>query len=218
MLTLPEEVSARQTPALVMRPELTALLHRFTVEQYHKMIAAGILSADDHVELLEGVVFAMNPILAPHTYSLERTRKALERLAPLGWIVRPQQPVTLAASEPEPDVAVARGTDEDYVERHPLADEIALVIEVGDTTLRRDREFKQAIYASAGLPEYWIINLPERQVEVYTAPAAATETVAAHYRTQMIYPPEARVPCRLGGVLLGEIAVHEILPPIRERP
>jgi Uma2 family endonuclease len=191
-------------------------IHRFTIEQYHRMAELEILSDDERVELLEGIVVDMNPILAPHTYSVERTRKYLERMAPAGWLVRPQQPVSLAASEPQPDVAVVRGDDADFVQRHPQPAEIGLLVEVADTTLRRDRGAKCELYAAAGVPEYWIVNLVDRQVEVYADPQPARGKTAARYQVRHIIRPDAAVSFRLGGKVLGRIDAAELIPPATE--
>jgi Uma2 family endonuclease len=168
------------------------------------------------VELLEGIIVDMIPILAPHSYSVERTRKHLDRMAPAGWIVRPQHPVNLAASEPQPDVAVVRGDDADFAQRHPQAAEIGLLVEVSDATLRRDRGAKCELYAAAGVPEYWIVNLVDRQVEVYNDPHSARGSTAARYRSRHIVRPGGAVPFRLDGKILGEIAVADVLPPDTE--
>jgi Uma2 family endonuclease len=189
------------------------MLRRFSVEQYHRMIEAGILGPDDRVELLDGYVVEMNPILAPHAYSVERTRKALERLVPGGWIVRPQQPISLSSSEPAPDVAVVRGRDEDFAARHPRPEEIPLLVEVADTTLRRDRELKLPLYAAAAIYEYWILNLQERQLEVYRQPQSPSGGRAAHYHSREIVAASGSVALDLDGQLLGEIAVIDLLPP-----
>jgi Uma2 family endonuclease len=178
------------------------------------MIETGILSPDDRVELLDGMIVDMNPILAPHTFSVERTRKNLERIVAKGWIVRPQQPISLVGSEPEPDVVVARGADEDYVTRHPRPGEIALVVEVADTTLRRAREVKAAIYAAANLPEYWIVNLVDRQVEVYRHPQPSRDTSPAAYASCRALGQSENVPLELDGAWIGEIDVVQLLPPL----
>jgi Uma2 family endonuclease len=161
---------------------------------------------------LDGLIVDMNPIYAPHASSVEKTRKQLEQLIPRGWVVRVQQPVTLRRSEPQPDVTVARGSDEDFEERHPGPKEIALLVEVADTTLRTDRTTKARIYAAAGVPEYWIVNLVDRQVEVYRDPQPRKKRKAAGYAAQIVTPAEGVLPVTLEGELWGEIAVAHLLP------
>lgn len=148
----------------------TAPIWRLSIEQYHQMIDTGILTDDDPVELLEGWLvtkMAKNP---RHRLSTQLTREAIAERLPHGWFVEDQEPITLPDSEPEPDIAIIRGTRRDYAERHPSADDIGLVVEVSDATLQRDRTIKQQIYARAGLSSYWIINLVEQCLELYTHP------------------------------------------------
>ena len=82
--------------------------------------------------------------------------------------IRVQNPITLGDSEPEPDLAVVKR--QSYREHHPFASDVVLLIEVADSTLQKDREIKLAIYADAGIPEYWIVNIPMQCIEVYAKP------------------------------------------------
>jgi hypothetical protein len=134
----------------------------------------------------------------------------LTRLLPIGWHVRSQEPVTLADSEPEPDVAVARGEITDYRRRHPSPQETALVIEVSDVTLRRDRGTKKRIYARARIPIYWVINLIDVRIEVYTNPSGPARQ--PDYRTQQYYGPGDEIPVWLGDEEIGRVSVRELLP------
>ena len=143
---------------------------RLSVEQYHSMINAGILSDDDPVELLEGVLVFKLPKNPPHETALGKCQDELPAAIPRGWIVRLQAPVTLGDSEPEPDVAIVRGTRDDYRERHPAPADIALLIEIADTTLDRDRGIKLRAYARAGIAQYCIIDLVGRRAEFYREP------------------------------------------------
>jgi len=183
---------------------------RLSVEQYHEMINADILTDDDPVELLEGWLVPKMPKKPPHSLTTELTREALARLLPPGWHVNGQEPVTTEDSEPEPDVAVIRGARRDYSERHPSPDEVALVIEVADTTLRRDRGLKKRIYARAGIQVYWIINLPENQIEVYTEPTGETEE--PDYQRRQGYFPDDEVPVIIEGREVGRLSAREVLP------
>src|SRR5438128_2201088 len=117
---------------------------RLSVAQYHEMIQAGILTADDPVELLEGWLVYKMPKNPPHRISVRLTQRALEAVVPAGWYVDAQEPITLADSEPEPDVMIVRGDTRQYRNRHPGAADVALVVEVADTTLERDRGAKKA--------------------------------------------------------------------------
>src|SRR5687768_14280262 len=132
-----------------------AALWRISVEQYHAMIAAGILLDDDPVELLDGLLIKKMPKSARHVLAARLVRTSLEKVLPPGWFVGSQDPVTTDTSEPEPDATVHRGDPEDYSARHPGPAETALVVEVSDSSLSRDRGLKRRVYARAGVPFYW---------------------------------------------------------------
>jgi Uma2 family endonuclease len=173
------------------------------------MIETGILNDEDKVELLEGYVVKKMPRNPPHDVAIQRLDKRLHRLAATGWEVRVQPAIQLDDSEPEPDVVVARGDDFTFAARHPAATEIGLTIEVSDSTLARNRQDKGRIYARAGIPLYWIVNLPDRQIEVYSLPLAAGPVPG--YGQRQDYRCGDLVPVVLDGLLVGHIAVSEIL-------
>jgi Uma2 family endonuclease len=183
---------------------------RLSVGQYHEMINVGILTDEDRVELLEGLLVARTPKTPPHSVVTQLARETLAHLLPPGWHVDAHDPITTEDSEPEPDVAVVRGNRRDYLERHPGPDEVALVIEVADTTLRRDRGLKKRIYARAGIPVYLIINLPESQIEVYTSPTGEAEE--PDYQQRQDYGPDDEVPIIIEGREVGRLPAREILP------
>jgi Uma2 family endonuclease len=131
-------------------------------------------------------------------------------VVPAGWYVDSQEPITLADSEPEPDVTVIRGETRDYFDRHPGPTDLALVVEVADTTLERDRPVKKRLYARAGLVIYWIINLSELLVEVYTEPSGPAEE--PDYRERRDYGVDDSVPVVIEGREVGRIDVRELLP------
>ena len=145
---------------------------RITVEQYFGLAEAGILTEDDRVELLEGVIVSMSPGSPAHASAVAKVTRALLSVVGDRASVRPQ--LTFVAGEysaPEPDLAVVPGRDSDYEEAHPIA--ALLVVEVALTSLAQDRLTKSRIYARAGVPEYWIVNLRERVVEVMRDPDPA---------------------------------------------
>jgi Uma2 family endonuclease len=144
------------------------VIWRFSVDQYHAMIRAGILTEDDPVELLEGWLVTKMPKNPRHSVATRLIRQALEGLLPPGWYVDTQEPLTTADSEPEPDVVVVCGDRRQYLDHHPGPQDVALVVEVADSTLQRDRSLKKRLYAAAGIPAYWIVNLLDSQFEVYT--------------------------------------------------
>ncbi len=181
-------------------------IFRLTVEQYHQLIRSGGLTSDDPVELLEGLLVFKMPKKGTHSTATGKCRRVVEALLPPGWHYRSQEPVTLADGEPEPDGAVVRGGVDDYADRHPGPADVALVIEVADTTLARDRTGKLRSYARAGIPAYWIVNLVDRQVEVYADPAAAD------YRWRAVFTADAAVPLVVDGEAVGDVTAAAVLP------
>jgi Uma2 family endonuclease len=185
-------------------------LRRLTVAEYHALIRMGIVAEHDEVVLIEGCLVHKMPKNLPHILTLRRLRRLLDQLMPSGWTDWTQDPVTLADSEPEPDYAVVRGTDADYTGRKPGPADIGLVVEVADSSLAVDRADSHRIYARAGVPEYWIVNIPDRQVEVYTLPQPAADPPAYAARTD--YRPGEAVPVVLDGTTVGTVAVADVLP------
>ena len=183
---------------------------RFSVDQYHEMIRTGILSEDAPVEFLYGWLITKMPKKPTHRLSTELTRQAVEQRLPEGWHVNVQEPVTTDDSEPEPDVTVVRGDRRDYADRHPGPRDVALVIEVADASLARDLGLKKAVYARALLPVYWVLNLLEGRLEVFTEPTGPVET--PDYRHRDIYGPADDVPLVIDGREIGRIPVVELLP------
>jgi Uma2 family endonuclease len=179
------------------------------VAEYDRMIGDGILTGDDRVELLDGWIVEKMPHNAPHDSAVYRLQTRLLLLLGPAWVVRGQSAVTLSGSVPEPDVAVAPGPVELYDDARPTPKQLALVAEVSDTTLARDRGRKLAIYAAAKIPVYWIVNLKDRRVEMYTAPRGGK---APTYRSHTDYAPGQAVPVALGGKAVGSIPVAELLP------
>lgn len=148
------------------------LLKSWTVDEYHRMIAAGILAEGDRLELLDGQIIQMNPQLPPHAATTQRAARYLDRLLEGVASVRMQLPVTLRPnSEPEPDIAVVRLDPMEYGDRHPAASDILLIIEVADSTLLSDRQIKALIYAKAEIADYWILDVNRREVLIFREPA-----------------------------------------------
>ncbi|MEG4589407.1 Uma2 family endonuclease [Microcoleus sp. MOSTC5] len=187
-----------------------ALIWRLSIEQYHAIIQAGILTDDDSVELLEGWLVFKIPKNPPHRATTRLVRTALENILPAGWYVDSQEPITLSNSEPEPDIVVVRGDTLQYLDRHPGAEDIALIVEVSDTTLQRDRTVKKRIYARAGISIYWIVNLVEEQVEVYSQPVVEVEQ--PDYSQRLDFGRSAVIPIIIEGIEIGAIAVNSLLP------
>jgi len=190
-------------------PALAESLWRLSVAQYHEMARHGILLDGDPVELLEGLLVKKMTISPSHRRATRRVRLALEGIAPSGCYVDASSPVTLQRSEPEPAVVVVRGVDEDYPDRHPEPQDLLLVVEVSDSSLRRDQGFKKAIYAKAAIPVYWIVNLVDRRVEAYSDPTGAVEQ--PHYRLRRDFGEADHVPMVIEGREVAKIPVRDIL-------
>ena len=144
--------------------------HRLTVDEYHQMGEAGIFGEDDQVELIDGELIDMAPIGTQHAYIVNLLTRFFAKQASDERLVCVQNPIQLGDhGEPEPDVAVV--ANHNYAKRHPQPQDIFLLIEVADISLDYEREKKIPFYARFGIPEVWIVNLRERQVEVHRDPA-----------------------------------------------
>jgi Uma2 family endonuclease len=149
---------------------MPATRHRFTLDDWHRMIEAGVLTDDQRLELLDGEIYEMAPIYPPHSSVVDRLAQLLITRLGTRAIVRVQGSVPARPrSEPQPDLAVFRARADFYRKAHPEADEVYLIIEVADTTLARDRA-KLRLYATAGMREVWIVDINDEHVEVYTSP------------------------------------------------
>jgi Uma2 family endonuclease len=146
---------------------------RWTRVEYDRLIELGIFQPGEHLELLAGDLVVGEPIGSLHATAVGLTEEALRSCFGAGWLVRVQMPIALdEESEPEPDLAVVRGTWHDYAEAHPARP--LLVVEVAEASLAADRGIKAGLYARGGIAEYWIVNLVDRVLEVYRDPAPST--------------------------------------------
>jgi Uma2 family endonuclease len=188
----------------------TTAVWRLSLDQYHAMIDRGILQSDDPIEFLEGVLVPKMTRNPPHRIALAHLRDALQRMVGASWHLESQEAITLETSEPEPDLAIVRGLVDDYPDRHPGPGDLAFVAEVSDSTLAGDQTLKKRIYARARIIEYWIVNLVERQIEVYSDPTGpATQP---DYRIRRVFTAGQTIPVNVGGVEIGFVAVSQILP------
>lgn len=195
-----------------------------SVDQYHRMIDAGALPETSGIELLDGYLVRKDRRDSPqdsimthgpgHTTTVQRLFRILDRLMePGGGHARAQQPVSLSPrDEPEPDITVVRGIDDDYDHRHPDAADVVLLVEVSVTSLRIDRETKLPLYATAGIPEYWIVDVNSRCVEVCRNPDATTGS----YRTRQIFSEHAAIPLSVSGHAI-ELRPVDFLPGARRQ-
>jgi len=177
--------------------------HTFTVSDYHRMLEAGILTEDDRVELICGEIIAMAPIGSRHANCVDGLNDLLGETLRRRAVVRVQNPVTMENSEPQPDIVVARAPRRRYVDAHPTPPDIFLVVEVSDTTILFDRETKLPLYAKAGIPEVWIVDLTARRIETYRDP-----TPYGYREPRYLYPGDTLTLSAFPEVTL---AVDEIL-------
>jgi Uma2 family endonuclease len=184
-------------------------LYTFSVSQYQQMERDGLFGSD-RTELLDGYVVRKGPMNPPHAVSLGRVRRQIEARLPPGWCLRTQMDVALTGSQPLPDAAVVVGAEDDYATHHPGPADVALVVEVADSTLDEDRTTKLVRFARDRLPVYWIVNIPERQLEVYTRPVAGKNP---RYRSCVTLTAADSVTLALGPHTIGPIAVADLLPP-----
>lgn len=144
----------------------------FTVKDYHRMAEAGILDPDERVELLDGQIIKMPAKGTAHEAAITRTDLFLRERLGRGVLLRLQSPIQLNEySEPEPDIAVAIPEPLFYENHHPTPSEVYLIIEVADTRLNRDTEFKARLYAQAGIADYWVLDVNERQLHAFQEPS-----------------------------------------------
>lgn len=176
----------------------------FTVDEYHAMVQAGILSEDDRVELLNGEIVEMSPIGSNHAGCVNRLNRLLSKQVDDRAIVSVQNPIRLSAhSEPEPDLALLAPRDDFYAQWHPGPDDTLLVIEVAETSAEFDREIKLPLYAQAGILEVWLIDLAEGHVEFHRTPSPS-----GYEESQQLEPDETLSPQALPELI---IPVEEIL-------
>ncbi|HKI17791.1 MAG TPA: Uma2 family endonuclease [Isosphaeraceae bacterium] len=187
-------------PTLWASPDI----YRFTVDEYERM--AGALE-DPRVELLDGYLVKKMSKKPPHIWSVRSVLDALDEMLPTGWSWRKEDPVRIPDfDEPEPDVAVVRGSKNDYERRIPEPGDVALVVEFAESTLDRDQGHKLLAYAKGGIPVYWIVNLVDRQVEVYSDPTPEG------YQSRKDFKSGQELPVIIEGVEVGRIIVADILP------
>lgn len=187
-----------------------ASIARFSVASYQRMVSSGALTPEDKVELLENFMVLKMLHNPPHDSTIQRMLRPLLRSLPAGWDLRVQSAITLSDSEPDPDFAIVRGSSADYEGRHPFAADVGVVIEVADTSLARDRHDKSRIYAHAAIPVYWLVNLLDRRIEVFSQPGGAE--AEAGYHASRHYTSGGAVPLVLDGSAVANIAAAELLP------
>ena len=211
--TMPSELEADTMPTLTAtKPACYWALptpeevFRISVDRYDRMLESGSLGEDDPIELLSGVIVWKMPKNPKHSTVVRRCQRLIEGLIPAGWHVRKEEPVRIPDyDEPEPDLAVVRGDDRLYENQHPGPRDVGLIIEVAESSLTRDRGLKREIYARAGIPAYWVVNLVDRQVESYADP------VGGAYPAPKVLSESDSVELIIEGDMAGVISVADLL-------
>ena len=165
---------------------VVATRRKFTIEEYHQLVDIGFFSENERIELIRGEIIEMAPKRTSHSVCNSILFGELYKLLGERANVRGQEPITLPNnSEPEPDVVIAEKKPDNYLSAHPTAADIILVIEISDSTLKYDRDTKLSVYAEAGIDNYWIVNLIDNHLEVYTNPFSNSQGKFA-YRNKTI--------------------------------
>ena len=185
--------------------------YRLDVGQYLKTIEAGVFPDGVRIELLDGLLVRKMTRYPPHNYVVRQLAELIRGFLPAGWIVSEEKPVVVGEKwRPEPDLALIRGPQSRYRAKDPNAEDIPLVIEVVDSTYAKDRGIKWRGYAAAKIPAYWVVNIAESRVEVYTDPDGSGRSAA--YRRSSLHGPDDEIPIPIAGVEVGRVAVRSILP------
>ena len=198
-------VGSHATPVVPPFP-----IYQISVQKYHEMIQKGVLTEDDPVELLEGWIVPKMPRNPEHDTAITLAESAIRPHLPHGWHVRVQCAITTGDSEPEPDLAVVAGELRAFLNRHPGPSDIGLLIESAESSLDTDRVDKGRIYARANIPEYWVINLVDRQVESYGDPDP--QGMPPVYRRHQTFVRGQSVPLVLMGQSIAQVRVDDLLP------
>lgn len=216
MSTATARTIAGPTPAPTSDPHgEPGALYRLSFDQYMQMGQVGILTKEDRVVLLDGLLVNKMTKYPPHVLSKKLVDAALRDRLPEGWHVAQEDPLALpggadaADSAPEPDISVLRGSIRDYKEKTPGPGDVALVVEVADSSVRKDRK-GLARYAHAGIPVVWIVNLQSRCVEVYTRPTGPSDD--PRYTESATFGEGDSVVVVIDGREVGRVAVADFLP------
>ena len=191
-------------PAPPPAPLASPAVYRMTVTEFERI--AGLLN-NDQIELVDGYVLTKRTRNRPHLVAGNTGLKALSRILPPGWYVAKRDPIVVSDwSKPEPDLAIVRGDPEDYLDHDVTAHDIALVIEIAESSLSIDQRDMARVYASSGIPVYWIVNLIDHQIEVYTNPGTDG------YQSSEVFKPDNDVTLLIDGHEAGRLSVADILP------
>lgn len=159
-------------------------IRRLSLEEYHHLIEIGFFATDERVELIEGVLHRMSPKGPRHAGVLRRLLRLFFTQLGDRVEISAQDPITIPSSnsEPEPDLTLAVPREDNYIDRHPLPEEVLLVVEIADSSLEEDQGAKLCGYAAASIEEYWIVNLVDNQIEIYQEPAILADGTATYHQ------------------------------------
>ena len=167
---------------------MTFIAAKWTIAEYHQMIAAGII-CDRKIELIQGEIVEMAPEGEPHAYSSHEASDYLSKLLGNRATIRQAKPITLPNnSEPEPDIAIVQRLGRDYRQHHPYPENIFWLIEYANSSLEKDLEIKSKIYAEVGIPEYWVVNLKKSHLIVFRDPLDGDYATKQTLTTGEIHP------------------------------
>ena len=209
-LRMPVGVVPAKSPTPLVDLSEGILLHRFTYDEYHAMIAHGIIAEDARAELLDGLVVDKMPKGRPHVYALQSLRDIIEAWLSGTWTTQLQDPVNAGTSAPEPDMAIVSQVSAKSLKGHPRPPDVPLIVEVADTSVRKDRGTKLRIYSAAGFENYWIIDLEAGAIITHARPNPYSEPPS--YEDRHTFHRGESVTLELDGQILT-IAVGDILPP-----
>lgn len=195
-------MATAETPPLALR--------RWKRVEYERLVEMGVFDSDERLELLDGLLVVREPQGVPHAAATRLVVAALRRTFGEGWLVDSQMPLALDDdSEPEPDICVVPGGPRDYLDAHPTHP--VLIVEVAESSLRKDRAHKASLYARAGIADFWIVNLVDRVLEIHRDPQPSSAALYGwSYRTVAILrAPETISPLAAPA---ASIAVSDLLP------
>jgi Uma2 family endonuclease len=198
-------------PTILPGPGLATALYRLTVRQYDRMLADGTIAEDERVELIEGLLVARASRNRAAIVAGNKVLRILWRIIPPGWHIAKGAPIVVSDwSKPEPDLAVVRGEVEDYDRRDVQAVEVALVVDIAGPVrgpgLPADRTDRARMYAASGISVYWIVNLVDGQVEIFSEPGRDA------YQSHQVFGRGQDVPVVVAAVEAGWTAVTDLLP------
>ncbi len=183
----------------------------WTVQEYHHMSELGILDSSERTELITGKIVLMTAKGTPHVIALQLIASSLQAQINNIALVRTQDPIELDDfSEPEPDLAIVKGKILDYTNRHPTPEDVYLVVEIADSTLKKDCEVKDKLYARSNIADYWVIDVKNRQVHIFRTPTPTG------YASHLILQESQTIsPLAFPSIV---IPISSILPPLGENP